>query len=70
MPGAGPRPRPYWTRTTSTSQAGREDLTALYGQPYDPSEVRDHFAGNHAELRAFYARAADDGHAVVKWLLV
>ncbi|MBT2507243.1 DUF1877 family protein [Streptomyces sp. ISL-98] len=51
-------------------QAGREDLTKLYGQPYDASEVRDHFAGCHSELRAFYARAADEGRAVVKWLLV
>ncbi|MET9515945.1 DUF1877 family protein [Streptomyces sp. NPDC002994] len=52
-------------------QAGHEELTARYGQPYDPSEVRDHFAGHHAELRAFYARAAAaEGHAVVKWLVV
>lgn len=48
----------------------RRELTAPYGPVVPEAQIRDHFARTHEGLTAFYARAADEGRSVVKWLLL
>ncbi|MFI9768481.1 DUF1877 family protein [Streptomyces sp. NPDC052415] len=48
----------------------REELLRPYGVPEAEREIRGAFASAHRDLTAFYARTAQCGDAVVKWLLV
>ncbi len=47
----------------------RVQLLRPYGAPDAEPEMRGLFAATHRDLTAFYARTADYGDAVVKWLM-
>ncbi|MEU2059757.1 DUF1877 family protein [Streptomyces sp. NPDC013455] len=48
--------------------SARDALLPRYGGPTAEPETRGAFAAVHRELRTFYARTAECGDAVVKWL--
>ncbi|MFD7980785.1 DUF1877 family protein [Streptomyces sp. NPDC059071] len=50
-----------WSRA-----GGRIVRSSGPGRSADPERIRGIFQGHHQDLRAFYARAAAAGHAVVK----
>ncbi|WP_210578091.1 DUF1877 family protein [Streptomyces sp. GESEQ-4] len=47
----------------------RDKLLPRYGGPDTEPEVHGVFAASHRDLTAFYARTAEYGDAVVKWLV-